>query len=133
MRDVSRVHFILYVREQEASRAFFESVLNCPPTLHVPGMTEFTIADSTILGLMPDRGIARLLSLDPEAVSRRSIRGEIYLLVSSPESFHHRALVAGAKELSPLGPRNWGDQVAYSLDPNGYILAFASPIGAEPG
>ena len=123
-----KVHFILYVRDQEASRMFYERVLNCAPTLHAPGMTEFTIADGAIIGLMPERGIAQLLGLDPAEVARGSIRGEVYLVVPSPEAYHLRALEAGAREISPLAPRDWGDQVAYSLDPDGYILAVASPI-----
>ena len=123
-----KVHFILYVRDQDASRVFYERVLSCPPTLHAPGMTEFTITDGALIGLMPARGIARLLGLDLAEVARGSIRGEIYLVVPSPEAFHQRALAAGAKEISPFAPRDWGDQVAYSLDPDGYVLAFASPI-----
>ncbi len=121
-----KVHFILFVRDQQASRDFYEHVLDCPPTLHVPGMTEFSIADGVVIGLMPERGIARLLNLNEAGLARGAIRGEIYLSVSSPEAFHQRALAAGARELSPFAPRDWGDRTAYSLDPDGYILAFAS-------
>jgi len=126
MRDVSKTYFILYVRDQTASRVFYENVLRQPPALDVPGMTEFTIQPDTVIGLMPEQGIARLLGLDVGALSRGSIRGEIYLVVTSPEVYHQRALAAGAKELSALAPRDWGDRVAYSLDPDGYVLAFAS-------
>ncbi len=31
----------------------------------------------------------------------------------------------GARELSGLEKRSWGDLAAYSLDPDGYVLAFA--------
>jgi uncharacterized protein len=125
---ISRAYFILYVRDQAASRVFYERVLGCPPSLDVPGMTEFTLQPSTVLGLMPARGIARLLGLDESELSPSGVRGEIYLVVPSPEAYHQRALAAGARELSGLAPRDWGDRVAYSLDPNGYVLAFACPI-----
>ncbi len=125
-----KVHFILFVRDQQASCDFYEHVLGCPPTLHVPGMTEFSIADGAVIGLMPERGIVRLLNLNEADLTRGMIRGEVYLSVSSPEAFHRRALAAGARELSPLAPRDWGDQTAYSLDPDGYILAFASRMNA---
>lgn len=52
------------------------SVLAQAPSLHVPGMTEFSIDAAVIVGLMPERGIARLLGLGggstswPEADSR---------------------------------------------------------------
>lgn len=126
MRNVSKTHFILYAHDQNASRVFYENVLEQSPTLDVPGMTEFTVQPDTVIGLMPEHGITRLLELDAGNISRGSIRGEIYLVVTSPQDYHQRALAAGAQELSALAPRAWGDDVAYSLDPDGYILAFAS-------
>lgn len=126
-----KIHFILYVQDQETSRVFYEHILNCAPTLHVPGMTEFTIADGTVIGLMPEQGVARLLNLDPTEVAGASIRGEIHLVIQSPEAYFQRALAAGARQLSPLALRDWGDQAAYCLDPNGYIIAFASQASTE--
>ena len=35
------------------------------------------------------------------------------------------ALTEGAVELSPLQQRDWTDHVAYSLDPDGHVIAFA--------
>jgi catechol 2,3-dioxygenase-like lactoylglutathione lyase family enzyme len=125
---ISRTHIILYVANQEASRAFYEAVLAQAPSLNVTGMTEFAIGESVTLGLMPESGILRLLRLNSTELSPRSqIRGELYLVVDDPGAYHERALSVGARELSPLAPRDWGDTVAYSLDPNGYALAFARP------
>lgn len=121
-----RAHFILYVRDQGASAAFYTAALGAPPTLHVPGMTEFALGDGAVLGLMPEEGIRRLLQgrVDPGAASGAS-RAELYLIVHDPGAAHARALAAGARELSPLAPRGWGDVVAYALDPDGHVLAFA--------
>ena len=127
MSAITRSHFILYVHDQEASRTFFEAVLGRPPTLHVPGMTEFTVSPTTVIGLMPERNIERLLGLAEGATAQTGLRGELYLMVPDPGDCHSRALAAGARELSPLTPRNWGDLAAYSVEPNGYVLAFASP------
>jgi uncharacterized glyoxalase superfamily protein PhnB len=44
--------------------------------------------------------------------------------------WHGRALVAGASELSPLLQRSWGHMAAFSLDPDGHVLAFAA-VDAE--
>jgi uncharacterized protein len=124
--EPARTHIILYVRDQETSRRFYETVLGIRPSLHVPGMTEFQLASGTILGLMPEAGIARVLHLDVEAIAPAGhLRSELYLVVDEPETCHQRALDAGASELSPLAVRNWGHAVAYSLDPDGYVLAFA--------
>jgi hypothetical protein len=73
MGDLSEIHFILCVHDQEASREFFQSVLGHQPTLDVPGMTEFTVTEKTVIGLMPKLGVARLLDLDVAEVSRSSI------------------------------------------------------------
>jgi uncharacterized glyoxalase superfamily protein PhnB len=49
--------------------------------------------------------------------------------VDNPEEYHQRALNLGAQNLSDLAERDWGDRVAYCLDPDGYILAFAVNLG----
>ena len=123
---VQRINIILFVQDQAKSADFYRSVLAMEPTLDVPGMTEFCFSDSLVLGLMPERGITRLLDGAVDPASARGVpRGELYLLVDDPESYHSRALAAGAKELSPLRARDWGETAAYSLDPDGHLLAFA--------
>ncbi len=123
-------HFILYVADQARSTAFYSRVLDCQPTLNVPGMTEFTLSANTILGLMPIAGIKRLLGdqLPDPARSTGIPRSELYLLVQQPLDYHRRAIKAGAVELSGLEDRDWGHRAAYSLDPDGHVLAFAEQI-----
>lgn len=127
--------FILYVADQDRSTAFYARVLEIEPRLHVPGMTEFALSDAAVLGLMPEHGIKALLgsALPDPASARGTPRAEIYLLVPYPGRFHARAVEAGAKELSGLAPRSWGHTVAYSLDPDGHVLAFATPSEHTPG
>jgi catechol 2,3-dioxygenase-like lactoylglutathione lyase family enzyme len=122
-----RTHIILYVADQQRSCSFYRKVLNMEPQLDVPGMSEFLLGEATILGLMPEAGIKRLLGETlPDPASGQGIpRAELYLTVTAPNDFHLRAIAAGAKELSPLKKMNWGDEVAYSLDPDGHVLAFA--------
>lgn len=121
-------YFILYVRDQERSRAFYEQALRVAPRLHVPGMTEFALPTGGVLGLMPETGIRALLGPAlPDPASARGVpRAELYLLVQEPQVQHALALAAGARELSPLRERDWGHAAAYSLDPDGHVLAFTS-------
>jgi uncharacterized glyoxalase superfamily protein PhnB len=122
-----KAHIILYVKDQQQSTAFYSRVLNLDPTLNVPGMTEFKINEGCILGLMPERGIKKLLGdvlPDPEKANGIP-RAELYLRVENPGQYHDRALKNGARELSPLQRRDWGDQAAYSLDSEGHVLVFA--------
>jgi uncharacterized protein len=116
-------HFILYVRDQKASVAFYRVVLAREPRLDLAGMTEFDLGGA-VLGIMPEAGIRRLLPVGlPEGSA--GLRSELYVLVDDPASFHRRALEAGARELSPLAKRDWGHVAAYSLDIDGHVLAFA--------
>ena len=127
-----KAHFILYVADQNRSARFYERVLGQKPRLDVPGMTEFELSADGVLGLMPAAGIKRLLGErlpDPDG-AKGVPRAELYLLVVDPGAAHRRALENGAREMSPLLPRGWGHEAAYSLDLDGHVLAFARPTTA---
>ncbi|MBV6395409.1 MAG: hypothetical protein HFACDABA_00985 [Anaerolineales bacterium] len=131
---MTKTHFILYVQDQIRSAEFYSRVLDCAPTLNVPGMTEFTLSESCVLGIMPEAGIKRLLGdALPDPVRANGIpRSEIYLRVEDASAFHVRALSAGATELSALAGRDWGDRVAYCLNLDGHVLAFAEQDEKTP-
>jgi uncharacterized glyoxalase superfamily protein PhnB len=80
---------------------------------------------------MPAAGIRRLLRTNwPDPAPGQAPRAELYLRRADAAAAHARALAAGATELSPFTDRDWGERVAYALDPDGHVLAFAelSPI-----
>jgi hypothetical protein len=98
-------------------------------------MTEFSLSQGAVLGLMPEHAIKTLLgpALPDPMLARGIARAELYLLVDAPDAYHARALKAGAKELSALSPRDWGHTAAYCLDMDGHVLAFAAPTpGRQP-
>lgn len=127
-RVIGRVHLIFYVSDQAAATAFWQAVLDCPPALDVPGMTEFALGAHVVLGLMPETGIRSLLgsSLPDPAAAHGIPRAELYLVVDDAAAYHARAQAAGATELSALTRRSWGDDAAYCLDPDGHVVAFAT-------
>ena len=129
-----RVHFILYVENQEESTRFYRSVLDLEPVLEVAGMTEFQLNESSVLGLMPETGIKKLLgpALPDPKDARGMPRAEIYLVVSHAKACYDRAMANGAKSLSELAMRDWGQQVAYCLDLDGHVLAFAEAEKPQP-
>jgi catechol 2,3-dioxygenase-like lactoylglutathione lyase family enzyme len=123
---VSSFEVILYVADQVQSRVFYRAVLALEPVLDVPGMTEFAVGGAT-LGLMPERGIKKLLGdaiADPNDAAGIA-RCELYLRVDNPTEYATRALAAGAQELSPIQLRDWGDEVVYLADPDSHVIAFA--------
>lgn len=128
-------HFILYVEDQERSAKFYTAVLDMPPRLHVPGMTEYDLPGGGVLGLMPESGIRRLLgdSLGDPAAARGVARSELYLVLPDATACHRRALAHGARELSGMQLRSWGYLVAYAQDMDGHVLAFALPASEGSG
>ena len=122
------VMLIIYVKEQKKSRDFYRSVLGEEPVLDVPGMTEFKINENVILGLMPGDGIFKILEekMDNPNGLTNIPKCEIYLYVGDPASCYEKALNSGARGISSLRLRNWGDVVAYCADFDGNVIAFAS-------
>lgn len=118
---------IVYVADQAKASAFYEALLELKPILDVPGMTEFQLADGFVFGLMPWRGIRALIgdAFDEPISEHPLVRSELYLTVADVEATYHKSLSLGAKALSPPQPRNWGDTVAYVMDSDGTVLAFA--------
>jgi len=124
-----KIHFVLYVSDQQKSTDFYSAVLNAKPTLNVPGMTEFQLTVDTKLGLMPEKGIVNILKgFVPDPASGSGIpRCELYLIVDDPAACLSRAITAGATKIDDEKSRDWGDNVAYCADVDGHILAFACP------
>ncbi|NOX17883.1 MAG: lactoylglutathione lyase [Chlorobi bacterium] len=121
------IEFILYVSDQSVSKNFYEKLLNIKPSLDVPGMTEFDLSDSVKLGLMPEDGVAKILSdKTPHPAQGGGIpRCEIYLKVKNAEEYLQRGIALGGKEISAMQNRDWGDKVGYIADLDGHVLAFA--------
>ncbi len=127
---MNEVIFIIYVEDQQKSKDFYQNILQQQPILDAPGMTEFTISEHTKLGIMPETGIAKILGKEtPHPSTGKGIpRSEIYLYVDNPLHYYLRAIESGAKPISQLQIRNWGDEVAYCADIDGHIIAFARKV-----
>lgn len=124
----TQLEFILYVSNQEKSRDFYQILLQQNPSLDVPGMTEFTINEFAKIGLMPNDGIAKIITPElPHPTSGNGIpRCELYLQVNNIESIFEEAKQAGATEINPIKLRDWGDYVGYLADFDGHVVALAS-------
>lgn len=124
------IEFILYVSNQEKSKRFYKNLLQLEPSLNVPGMTAFYLSKSVKLGLMPESGIAKIISPPlPHPKNGNGIpRCELYLKVKHVQTYVERGILNGALEISKLKMRSWGDQVAYLADLDGHIIALAEII-----
>ena len=124
----TQLEFILYISNQEKSRDFYQILLQQNPSLDVPGMTEFTLNNFVKIGLMPNNGIAKIITpILPHPNSGNGIpRCELYLQVDNIEILFEEAKKAGAKEVSPITLRDWGDYVGYLADFDGHVIALTS-------
>jgi len=131
MKHIKLTETILYVSNQEASSKFYEKIFRQVPNLNVPGMTEFIVSDNCKIGLMPNDGIAIILSdKTPHPGTGKGIpRCELYFYVDDVQLEFDNAIKSGAKLISAIVDRDWGDRVCYFSDPDGHIIAFAEKTG----
>ncbi len=133
MKYIQSIETILYVKDQQASTDFYRKIFRKNPYLNVPGMTEFKISDNFKLGLMPTSGIVKILTDKmPHPDKGKGIpRCELYFYVDNIKFEFDNALKSGAKLISPIAARNWGDKVCYLSDIDGHIIAFAEKVNKE--
>lgn len=133
MNHYSLIETILYVNDQEVSTDFYQKIFRKNPELHVPGMTEFKLAENVKLGLMPNKDIAKILSdKTPHPDQGKGIpRCELYFYVENIQLEFDNALNSATKLISPIAERDWGDKVCYFADPDGHILAFAEKLNPK--
>jgi len=130
IKHIKLVETILYVSNQEESSKFYQKLLRTSPDLDVPGMTEFVISDFCKLGLMPNKGIAKILTdkLPHPDCGNGIPRCELYLYVDNIKFEFENALKSGALLISPISEMDWGDKACYFSDPDGHAIAFAEKI-----
>ncbi|MDD5361192.1 MAG: lactoylglutathione lyase [Ignavibacteria bacterium] len=133
MKHFKFIETIIYVEDQEASCEFYRNIFRKTADLNVPGMTEFILSDDFKFGIMPNKGIAKILEgKTPHPDSGTGIpRCELYLYADDIQFEFDNAVKSGAKLISPIIDRDWGDRVCYFSDPDGHIIAFAEKIIKE--
>lgn len=131
MKQIRHIETILYVRDQQVSTEFYTALFRQAPDLNVPGMTEFKLSDHFKLGLMPSNGIAKILmdkTRHPDEGSGIP-RCELYFHVEDIQLEFTNALTCGAKLISPIEDRDWGDKACYFSDADGHVIVFAEKPG----
>lgn len=130
IQQIKLLQTILYVNDQKMSCEFYQKIFRKSPDLNVLGMTEFILSENTKIGLMPVDGIAKILADKvPHPKEGDGIpRCELYFYVEDIEKESQNALQSGAKLISPIEDRDWGDRACYFADPDGHILVFAEKL-----
>jgi uncharacterized glyoxalase superfamily protein PhnB len=130
MKHIKLVETIFYVNDQQKSAEFYQNIFRQNPDLNVSGMTEFVIAENCKLGLMPNKSIAKILmdKLPNPELGNGIPRCELYLYVDDIELEFQNAIKSGAKLISSIQNRDWGDKVCYFSDLDGHVIAFAEKL-----
>ena len=128
-RSTSRhVLTILAVDDLERAAGFYEQAFGWPRSVSVPVYVELDAAGMR-LGLYLREGFAK--NTGGEIPAARPPRGtsatEIYLHCDDLDDVIARLRAIGARVLSELAPRPWGDDAAYFADPEGNVVAVARP------
>ncbi len=119
---------ILAVADLKKAAAFYRAAFGWPARVEAPVYVELELPDGRGLGLYQREGYAKNTGVTPTPVPAGGISGtEVYLHSADLPAAIKRAKEAGARELSPLAPRPWGDEAAYFADPDGNVLVLARP------
>jgi hypothetical protein len=87
MKHIQFIQTIIYVDDQQQSSDFYTKIFRQDPDLDVPGMTEFKLAENFKFGIMPNKGIAKILeNKTPHPDKGNGIpRCELYFTVENIE------------------------------------------------
>ena len=79
---------------------------------------------------MPYKSIAKILGdKTPHPEGGKGIPWcELYFYVDDIQIEFENAVKCGAKLISDISDRDWGDRACYFSDPDGHIIAFAEKI-----
>jgi len=125
-KPTSLALIILAVRDLERALAFYRTAFGWPAETETPAYVEFRLPAGMRLGLYQREAFARnvgeaLASIPPGMLAST----ELYLYPDDLEAGIDRLIAAGARPLSSIALRDWGDEVAYFEDPDGTVIALA--------
>lgn len=128
--QIQHTEIILYVKNQQKSTEFYEQIFRKPADLNVPGMTEFVLNEFCKLGLMPNDGIAKIITpaLPHPNFGNGIPRCELYFTVKNLQEEYNNVKKLNASIISEMEPRNWGDTAFYFADPDGHVVVFAEKM-----
>lgn len=123
---------ILAVRDLAAAKRFYVEAFGWTPRVDAPVYCELVTDGGFRLGLYARDRFAHNLGTALAAPPASGVAPtELYLQASAAAELLARAERAGARLLSPLQPRDWGEDVGYLADPDGNVIAVAAlPAGA---
>jgi len=120
---------ILAVGDVAQAARFYREVFGWPQQVDEAVYAEFALPENQRLGLYARAAFARNTGELPAVIAPGALTAtELYFTVDDPAEVGKRLLAAGARQLSALAPRDWGDEAAYFADLDGTVLVVAHPL-----
>lgn len=117
---------ILAVRDLARAARFYGDAFGWPVAVDAPVYREFSLPDGMRLGVyLRDAFVKNTSVAAGERVEGRTTSTELYVSVDDLDAAVARLTAAGARCLSPLAERPWGDVAAYFEDPDGNVVVVA--------
>ncbi len=127
--DVHLVSTIIAVSDLERSTQFYSDIFQWELFLQEGTVTIFELPNKNHFMLYKKESFAINPGQQPTMVPDGSITStEFYFHTQDLESIILRLETHGARILSPLAKRTWGDEAAYYSDPDGNVIAVARPL-----
>lgn len=122
---------VLAVEDLAVSLAFYRAAFAWELAVDTPVYAELTLPGGQRLGLYAREGFGRNIGRAPARIDRDAIAPcELYFYSDDLDAAIAAMQSAGARQLSPLAARPWGDEAAYFADPGGNVLVLARPLTA---
>lgn len=123
---------ILAVGDLDQMVAFYERAFGWQRAVEAPVYLEFALPGGIRLGLYERHAFsANTLEVPVRIPGGALAPTELYFYPNDLPAAIERVREAGARTLSALAPRTWGDEAAYFADPEGNVIALARPLPAS--
>jgi catechol 2,3-dioxygenase-like lactoylglutathione lyase family enzyme len=129
---------IFAVSDLGRSLAFYEQAFGWPRNerIEYSNYVELLPPDGGALGLFEREGFAATVGAEPAALDGHVSPAYLYVRVEDVRATVAALENAGARPLSALASRAWGEDAAWFADPDGNVVAVAqatsAPDGSEP-
>lgn len=119
---------MLAVTDVARAARFYERAFGWSRAVDEPVYVELAIPGGMRLGLYARRGFAANTGALPLEVPPGGLAPvELYLHTDDLDAVIARLVAEGARELSALAARPWGDEAAYLADLDGNVVVVARP------
>lgn len=125
---VRHVLTILAVKDPALAAGFYMDAFGWEKLVETPVYHELVIPGGMRLGLYERKGFGKNTGQAPHEIPDAGLAPtELYLYPDDLHAAVERLRELGARELSPLALRDWGDEAAYFADVDGNVVVVARP------